>query len=182
MADEDYELLPHEELERLRKEVEHLKKNPYSSSKTNKNLLDTMQDLNTSIKKLIKIFEGAQDEIIKEYSDASPTKILKEISEQNKKIAEGIVTVAKMVKGEDNNQKQQNHNYQRPYRQPQQNPQQPRPQTQQSPPNPTPNPQRPNTNVQPTAKPRLPQGKPDFNKDSNDDNEDKGGLFSKFRK
>lgn len=96
--DDDYELLPHEELENIRKELSHLRKNPYSDSKQNKNLLDSMDDLNTSIKKLIKIFEGAQDEIIKEYSEASPTKLLKEISDQNAKIAEGIIALASMVK------------------------------------------------------------------------------------
>ncbi|NQU98931.1 hypothetical protein HQ533_05700 [Candidatus Woesearchaeota archaeon] len=96
---DDYELLPHEELEALRREVQHLKKSPYPDSKQNKNLLDTMDDLNTSINKLIKIFEGAQEDIIKEYSESSPTQILKQISEQNAKIAEGIVALADLVKG-----------------------------------------------------------------------------------
>jgi len=95
---DDYELLPHEELENLRKEVERLKKSPFPDSKQNKTLLESMDALTTSINKLIKIFEGAQEDIIKEYSESSPTKILKQISEQNAKIAEGIVALADMVK------------------------------------------------------------------------------------
>ncbi|MBU0472426.1 MAG: hypothetical protein KKF89_06020 [Nanoarchaeota archaeon] len=96
---DDYELLPHEELEALRKEVERLKKSPYPNSKQNKNILDTMEDLNDTIKKLISIFEDAQDDIIKDYSESSPMQVLKQISDQNAKIAEGIVALANLVKG-----------------------------------------------------------------------------------
>lgn len=95
---DDYELLPHEELENLRKEVERLKKSPFPNSKQNKTLLDSMTDLTLSINKLIKIFEGAQDEVLRDYTESNPTKLLKEISAQNAKIAEGIVAVANMVK------------------------------------------------------------------------------------
>jgi hypothetical protein len=95
---DDYELLPHEELEHLRREIASLKKNPYPGTKQNQNLLDSMDELNSSIKKLIHIFEGTQEELIKEYSEASPTKLLKEISEQNAKIAQGIIALAEMVK------------------------------------------------------------------------------------
>ncbi|MBU1201034.1 MAG: hypothetical protein KJ583_04365 [Nanoarchaeota archaeon] len=98
MRNEDYELLPHEELERLRKELDHLKKNPYSDSKENKNLLDTMSELNTSIKKLTAILEDAQEDLIKEYSEASPSKLLKQISSQNAKIAEGILALSELVR------------------------------------------------------------------------------------
>ncbi|MFH1770067.1 MAG: hypothetical protein ABH828_00750 [archaeon] len=97
---DDYELLPHEELERLRREVEHLKKNPYSGNKKNQNLLDSMDSLTSSINRLIAIFEGTQEGLIKEYKDASPTKLLVKISEENAKIAEGIVAVAEMLKGD----------------------------------------------------------------------------------
>jgi len=98
MRDEDYELLPHEELERLRKEIDHLKKNPYSDSKENKNLLDTMSELNSSIKKLTAILEDAQEDLIKEYAEASPTKLLKQISLQNGKIAEGILVLSELLR------------------------------------------------------------------------------------
>ncbi|MFC2133808.1 hypothetical protein ACFLTH_04265 [Bacteroidota bacterium] len=99
MTDE-YELLPHEELEALRREVEHIKQSPFPDSKDNETLLSSMKALTISINKLIKIFEGAQEDLIQEYSESSPTKILREISEQNAKIAEGIVALAKIVKGE----------------------------------------------------------------------------------
>ena len=103
----DYELLPHEELEALRKEIEHLKKNPYSGSKQNKNLLDSMDELSISINKLVKILEGSQEEPIKEYAEASPTKLLKQISDQNAKIAEGIVAISKIMKKPTEKQKTQ---------------------------------------------------------------------------
>ena len=95
---DEYELLPHNEIENLRKEVERLKKSPYPDSSQNKTLLDSMDTLTNSINKLIKIFEDAQSDIIREYSEASPTKVLKEISDQNKQIAEGILAVANLVK------------------------------------------------------------------------------------
>ncbi len=98
MKDEDYELLPHEELERLRKEVDVLKKNPYADSKQNKTLLESMESLTTSIKKLTAILEDAQEDLIKEYAEASPSKLLKQISMQNAKIAEGIVALSEMLK------------------------------------------------------------------------------------
>ena len=97
MVTDDYELLPHKELEHLRREVEHLRKNPFTDQKENRTLLDSMEHLNTSIKKLTKILEGAQDELIKEYSDSNPSKMLREISNQNAKIAEGIIALSRLV-------------------------------------------------------------------------------------
>lgn len=97
---DDYELLPHEELEKLRRDIEHLKKSPYPGTKQNKNLLGSMESLSDSINRLIAIFEGTQEDLIKEYKDASPTKLLVKISEQNAKIAEGIVAVAEMLKND----------------------------------------------------------------------------------
>lgn len=98
---DDYELLPHEELENLRQEIDRLKNTPFPNTKQSKSLLESMETLSLSINKLIKIFEGAQEDLIREYSESSPTKILKEISAQNAKIAEGIVAVANMVRSPD---------------------------------------------------------------------------------
>ncbi|MFH1589392.1 MAG: hypothetical protein ABIB43_02395 [archaeon] len=96
---DDYELLPHEELEKLRSEIEHFKKNPYPGTKQNKNLLSAMEELNDSINRLIIIFEGTEESLINEYKDSSPIKVLKEISDQNRKIAEAILALASMLKG-----------------------------------------------------------------------------------
>jgi len=95
---DNYELLPHEELESLRMDVKRLKESPYPDSKDNETLLSSMKALTTSINKLLKVFEGAQEELIKEYADASPTKLLHQISEQNAKIAEGIIVLSKIVR------------------------------------------------------------------------------------
>ncbi len=98
MHSDDYELLPHEELERLRKELEHIKKNPYSDAKQNKTLLESMEGLTVAIRKLTSILEEAQEDLIKEYAEASPTKLIKQVSMQNAKIAEGIVALSELVK------------------------------------------------------------------------------------
>jgi len=135
MKNEDYEILPHEELERLRKEIEHLKKNPYSDSKENKNLLDSMENLTTSIKKLTSILEEAQEDLIKEYAEASPTALLKQLSMQNQKIAEGIVALSDLIKKKEDtprrsmsgtNTSQPQMNRQMPQQAPQRMPQPPR--------------------------------------------------------
>jgi len=97
-TDEDYEILPHEEIEELRRAVEKIKKDPLGEELEGKTLLEAVDELNDNIKKLIHIFTGAQEELIKEYSEASPAKMLKEISSQNSKIAEGILGLADMIK------------------------------------------------------------------------------------
>ena len=40
--DDEYEILPKDELDYLRKEVEKLKKNPYGDTETGKTLLDSV--------------------------------------------------------------------------------------------------------------------------------------------
>jgi hypothetical protein len=95
---EEYELLPHEEIERLRKEVEKLKKSPYGDTETGRNLLDSMEELNESLKKLISIFEKTNAEIMEEYENSKPAERLSRIEEQNQKIAGGIVALSNMIK------------------------------------------------------------------------------------
>ncbi len=98
MKDEEYELVPREEIEELKHELEKLKKNPYSDSEKNRNLLDSMDNLTIAINKLVKIFEKAQEEILRDYQKNKPTVMLNEILDQNTKIAKGTLAVADMIK------------------------------------------------------------------------------------
>ena len=96
--DDEYEILPKDELDYLRKEVEKLKKNPYGDTETGKTLLDSMQELNNSINKLISLFQTTQKELVEEYSKSNPSETLSEILDQNEKIAKGTLAVADLIK------------------------------------------------------------------------------------
>jgi GTPase SAR1 family protein len=96
--DEEYEILPKDELDYLRKEVEKLKKNPLGDSKKSRTLYEAVEDLNKTIKKLLTLFESTQQELIKEYTKARPNEILNDVLDQNEKIAKGTLAVADMIK------------------------------------------------------------------------------------
>ena len=96
--DDEYEILPKDELDYLRKEVEKLKKNPYGDTETSKTLLDSMQELTNSINKLIALFQSTQKELVEEYAKSNPSETLSEVLDQNEKIAKGTLAVADMIK------------------------------------------------------------------------------------
>ncbi|MBW2983027.1 hypothetical protein KY327_01845, partial [Candidatus Woesearchaeota archaeon] len=97
MTDE-YELLPADELDRLRKEVERLKANPLGGTEKGDTLMESVDNLTASVNKLIRIFSDVDQEMVREYEKVrSVNHELEELKEQNKKIASGILTVAKMV-------------------------------------------------------------------------------------
>ena len=96
--DDEYEILPKNELDYLRKEVEKLKKNPYGNTETGKTLLDSMQELTNSINKLISLFQTTQKELVEEYAKSNPSETLSEILDQNEKIAKGTLAVADLIK------------------------------------------------------------------------------------
>lgn len=109
MADdetEEYELTPHKELEELKAQVERLKKNPFGSKNSSKDLLVSMDNLTSSIKELIEIFRIASQDVKQEEEEESSinekiepiTKKVDEVLDQNKQIAEGIVSVADTLK------------------------------------------------------------------------------------
>jgi ABC-type transporter Mla subunit MlaD len=101
--DEDYEIIPHKEIIELKKEIEHLKKNPFGKGKNAENLLDAVNDLNDNISNLIKVFNDATNELKNEKYNKEDSNLLNKINdlfEQNKEIAEAIVSVAEMVKEE----------------------------------------------------------------------------------
>lgn len=114
--DEEYELMPHNEIIELRKELDKLKKNPLGKGKSAENLLDAISTLNDSINSLIYVFQHATESLKEEQyhkterddTDIHPliTK-MNQLIDQNKEIAEGIVSVAEIVKRE----KKEIHNF-----------------------------------------------------------------------
>ena len=104
--DNDYDIIPHEELLKLRREVNELKQHPLGATSTGKELLETIKELNTNISNLFNLFREAAEEMKLEESEA---KMVAEkmkpmmqkfdtLIDQNEKIAKGIVAVADMVK------------------------------------------------------------------------------------
>lgn len=96
--DDEYELLPKQEIEALKKELEHLKKNPLGDLKEGESLLDSINELNNNIRKLIDIFTKAGADLDQQYNEFNPMGDLKNIQDQNEQIAHGIVAVGDLIK------------------------------------------------------------------------------------
>ena len=94
----EYELLPHEELERLRKEVETLKKDPLSGMGSSKSLIEGMDNLSKSINNILHLFSQVQNDLVREYDGSRPQEKLNRILEQNEKIAKALIAIADMTK------------------------------------------------------------------------------------
>lgn len=98
MTDDDYEILPHHELEYLRHEVERIKKNPFGDTGTGQTLLDSMNNLTLAINRMLAVLEGANDEIVKDYHENKTSMRMDRLAEQNHKLAEGMLAVGELVK------------------------------------------------------------------------------------
>jgi hypothetical protein len=97
---EDYEILPKDEIDELRHEVEKIKKDPFGEHEKNKTLLDSMDALTEAINKLLYLFEKTQKDLIQEYDMNKPTEMLQDVLDQNEKIAKGTLAVADLVKSQ----------------------------------------------------------------------------------
>ena len=105
MDNDDYTLLSSKEVSELKQDVEYLKKNPLGGSKEGRSLLEGIEKLNENIEQLIEIFKEASDMMKAEEREAdvilkriAPIESkLEELSDQNQKIAKGILAVADMV-------------------------------------------------------------------------------------
>lgn len=98
MSEEDeYELLPHEEVEQLRKDVNHLKKNPFGEGKDSQDLIASINDLKHAVESLHALFAQANQEMVHDYHATNLKEHFKIISQQNEHIAEGIVSVANLL-------------------------------------------------------------------------------------
>jgi hypothetical protein len=97
--DDEYEILPRQEIETLKKELERLRKNPFGETKEGENILDAINNLNNNIRRLIDIFTKAGADLEKDYGDVNgPIGALNDIKDQNEQIAQGVLAVADMVK------------------------------------------------------------------------------------
>jgi len=117
--DDEYELLPKQEIETLKKELERLKKNPLGELKEGESLLDSINELNSNIRKLIDIFTKAGADLDQQYNEFNPMGDLKTIRDQNEQIAHGIVAVGDLIREmkENHKQEEENEREQQPVRQ-----------------------------------------------------------------
>ncbi len=100
---EEYELVPKNQLERLQREVEKVKRNPFGDTTSSKDLLTALDKLNQNVSRLVRIFETANDEIVRDYKDQANTAKINKVLEQNEKLAKGIVAIAELLKEERKN-------------------------------------------------------------------------------
>ena len=109
--DEEYELTPHSEIKKLKQEIERLKKNPLGQGRSAKDLLDSVDNLNKSINDLMKIFKDVAEGMKSESTSAGPglserdTSKIDRMADENEKIAEGILSLADLIKENIENQK-----------------------------------------------------------------------------
>ncbi len=94
----EYELVPHDQIEFLRGEIERVKRNPFGDTQSSKDLLTALDHLNRNVSKLVAIFETANDEIVRDYKDKANTEKINRVLEQNEKLARGIVVIADLLK------------------------------------------------------------------------------------
>lgn len=105
MNEDEYTLLSSKEVSELKQDVDYLKKNPLGGSREGKTLLESIEKLNENISQLIEIFKEAGDQAKAEEreSDVIVNKIepivrkLDELSDQNQKIAKGILAIVDMI-------------------------------------------------------------------------------------
>jgi len=106
MNDEEYAIVSKKEFDKLRTELEKLKKNPLGGSKQGEDLQDSVDNLSTSLNSMMELFKEASDQMKIEEHDTDILgkkldPLLEKVDtliEQNQKIAKGIVAVADMVK------------------------------------------------------------------------------------
>ena len=96
-----YEIMPYKEIVSLKKEIEELKKK--SGEVPSRDLLNSMNNLTKSMEGMLQLFRTAAEEMKAEESIDTSKQLapiihkINELSEQNKKIAEGMVAIADMV-------------------------------------------------------------------------------------
>ncbi len=94
----DYEIVSQKDLDGLRREISAIKKNPFGDSTQGRDIIDAMARLEETIRKLTRILEDAQTDIIREYQDAKPAEKLNQLLDQNETIARALLTINDSVK------------------------------------------------------------------------------------
>ena len=98
-SSDDYELMPRQELEDLRRELSALKKNSMTDGDKARVLIESMDRLTISINRLVTILDDAQKDIIDEYQQSKPAEKLNQLLEQNEMIAKAIVAISDNLQG-----------------------------------------------------------------------------------
>ncbi|MFP4523294.1 MAG: hypothetical protein ACLFNM_01965 [Candidatus Woesearchaeota archaeon] len=109
--DTDFELLPHQELEKLREENTRLRQNPFKGRAEPHDLQGSVENLTHAITKLTKLFSATNEEMLADYQRGTLQEQIRQISSQNEKIAEGILTIAQMLQSSQNSTQNQNQNH-----------------------------------------------------------------------
>lgn len=98
MEDTEYELVAHDEVDRLKREVERLKTNPFVQNSSEERLYESISRLNDSVNKLYALFENVNKQLMKEYQNGnSPEEKIDKILDQNRSIAEALVTIGSKI-------------------------------------------------------------------------------------
>lgn len=100
-----YELMPHKKIKNIKKEIENLKKKAEKESFTSKNFMGSVNNLTQSIDSLMELFKEATESMhLEEQAEEEVSKKIApllarmdDLEDQNRKIAQGIVTIADMV-------------------------------------------------------------------------------------
>lgn len=104
--DTEYELLPHEQLESLRREIAQLKKSSLRTLPREDDLTSAIDRLTSTMNKLITILANANDEMIDQFSQTTFVQQFNKLTQQQEQLAEGMVQISRMVQQLDQ-QKQQ---------------------------------------------------------------------------
>ena len=98
MGQEDYELLPHEEVENLRKEVTKLRNNSLVGTKEDNRLNQNIMDLTDAINKLYTVFDGVRKDILQDFEMRErPEDLLGKLIDQNKTIAHTLLVMSEKI-------------------------------------------------------------------------------------
>ena len=107
MSEEPYEILPYREVATLKKDIADIKQKLGDSP--SKQLMESIANLSKTMDHMLNLFQTAAGEMKSDEGRENPSdsgildeinRKLDELIDQNKTIAEGIVAVADMIKGE----------------------------------------------------------------------------------
>jgi hypothetical protein len=105
MEDTEYELVSHDEVGRLKGEIERLKSNPFIQNSSEERLYDAISHLNDSVGRLYTLFESINKQLMKEYQNGnSPEEKIDKLLDQNKSIAEALVSFGSKLDSMQENQ------------------------------------------------------------------------------
>jgi chromosome segregation ATPase len=96
--EEEYELLSHDKVQQLREEAHHGEGDLTEA-------VHEIRHVKNSIEDFTGLLESVKDNILEDYAESpNPEKLLNELQDQNKKIAEAVINVTKKVNAVADNQ------------------------------------------------------------------------------